>query len=153
MRDNWQVKCEKVTFCVCVHSRVYISYILSHTAAHKNGVFVTACWQPYTYVVCVCMCVNVSVALWWFSQQISFLSLFLLPWMEKKTKNLFLCMNWLTLCVMFSSLVSLSLALLPDLLIISSDTQTFLLHIEPCKNQCVLPRLIGFMYCVTKACA
>lgn len=40
-----------------------------------------------------------------------------------------------------------------ELLIIPSDTQTFLLYIEPCENWRTLPRLIGFMYCMTEACA
>lgn len=79
---------------------------------------------------------------------------------REKSENLSTCVCELIVHVrlylmfLFSFLISLSVSSLhPDLLIILSDTQTFPLHKKTCKNCCSLPKLIGFMYCVTKACA
>lgn len=136
----------------CVSTSRLPYHIFFHTAASKNDVMATARWQPYTCVACVCVCVKVSEGLWFFSHHILFsVSFCYYEWKRQNTcLRVWTCWHGVW-CFPFIFLSLFSFLL--ELLIIPSDTQTFLLYIEPCENWHTLPRLIGFMYCMTEACA
>lgn len=150
-----------VHVCVCISH----TYSLPHSSP-ENVVCVTACWQPYSHFhrlvktahhhmpnvypelcvfldACVLLCVwEKRGNVWCFTHQTWFQSLsFTVTRMEKL---------WMWHCVRdvsFFLYLSFSVSAPPR------SSQTFPLHIKTYENCCTLPKLIGFMYCRSKAFA
>lgn len=158
-------KAESVYVHVCVCA--YHIRILSHTAAQKMlcvwqladslTVTFTDWWRQHTITCrmciqsCVCFWMHVCCYIcvwekrgnvWCFTHQTWFQSLsFTVTRMEKL---------WMWHCVRdvsFFLYLSFSVSAPPR------SSQTFPLHIKTYENCCTLPKLIGFMYCRSKAFA